>query len=310
MSTLQLIVALFAVQHGVISRSQALTCGLTRRQIEKRCARGLWIIVLPGVYRLAGAPVTWEQRLMAAVLWAGPDSVASFASAAALWELPDVVAGQVEVTSTRRLRSLPGMVVHYTRHLDPLDRGTVRGIPVTSPTRTLVDLATFNSRSHLGRCIDCFLVRRQLSVPFCWRELNRIGTRGRKHATVLRRSLLRRWRRDGDAESVTESDLHELLSDNGFEGWKAQVEIWDGGRFIARPDVVFESEKLVIEMLSWEHHGSRGQQRRDARRQNELERLGYTVLQFFWEDVVLDPEYILRQVRATLTRLHSRAARV
>ncbi len=55
-------------QHGVISRSQALAAGLTRKGIEVRLRTGSWRSQLPGTYVVAGSPRTWRQRLMEACL--------------------------------------------------------------------------------------------------------------------------------------------------------------------------------------------------------------------------------------------------
>ena len=68
--------ALLRVQHGVIARWQALECGLTSKAIECRLRHGgPWRALLPGVYlTVTGAP-TPEQRDMAALLYAGPQSV-------------------------------------------------------------------------------------------------------------------------------------------------------------------------------------------------------------------------------------------
>src|SRR5256714_7015750 len=81
---------LIARQRGVLSRSQALEAGLGRGAIQHRLDSGEWQRLHPGVYRMRGAPPSWEQRLMAATLWAGPESAVSHRSAAALWKLDGI----------------------------------------------------------------------------------------------------------------------------------------------------------------------------------------------------------------------------
>jgi len=91
MNTAELrLLGLAQAQHGVLSRHQALGEGLSASAIDRRLAAGEWVRVFQGVYRLAGVQITWEQRVMAGCLAAGPDAVASHRSAATL------------VTSTRR----------------------------------------------------------------------------------------------------------------------------------------------------------------------------------------------------------------
>ena len=58
-------------QFGLIARDQAVQTGMSERAIGRRLANGRWLQVLPGVYRLAGAPTSWEQSVKAATLWGG-----------------------------------------------------------------------------------------------------------------------------------------------------------------------------------------------------------------------------------------------
>lgn len=69
-------------QFGVISRKQALALGISRTEIETKLKKEIWVPVLPGIYKVGGSPATREQRLMAAVLWAGDGAVVSHRSAA------------------------------------------------------------------------------------------------------------------------------------------------------------------------------------------------------------------------------------
>ena len=75
-------------QHGLITSSQAVACGITKRSIDHRVATGSWSGILRGVYVIGGAPDTFQQRLLAQVLHVGPDAVASHVAAARIWGLP------------------------------------------------------------------------------------------------------------------------------------------------------------------------------------------------------------------------------
>ncbi len=99
-------------QHGLVTIGQARAAGLTRSAILHRLASGRWEPVGVGVYRLAGTPRTWEQRLNALVLASGPSAAASHRSAAALLAIPGFSrSGAVEVVTPRP-----------RRHRDPTDR--------------------------------------------------------------------------------------------------------------------------------------------------------------------------------------------
>jgi hypothetical protein len=74
-------------QLGLITLDQLLATGLSLPQVHRRVAAGIIIPFRRGVYRLAGAPQTWEQAVLAAALAAGRGAVISHATAAAVWNL-------------------------------------------------------------------------------------------------------------------------------------------------------------------------------------------------------------------------------
>ena len=69
---------------------------------------GRWRAAGPGVYRIAGTPVTWRSHLLAAVLAGGPGAVASHRSAGALHGLDGCRLGVPEVSVPRGRRYRPG----------------------------------------------------------------------------------------------------------------------------------------------------------------------------------------------------------
>lgn len=157
-----------ARQHGVISRSQAVTAGATVGQIRHRLGAGRWLRMGPGVYRLAGVPVTWRQRAVAACLVSGPGAVLSHRSAAVLWGISGFRPGAVEITvpMSHGVRN-PLARVHRSAMLDGVvcDR-----IPVSRPARTLADLAGVVSGTRLEEAVDDVLCRR---ITTFWDELVR-----------------------------------------------------------------------------------------------------------------------------------------
>jgi len=108
-----------------------------------------------GVYR-AGPLSTPMTVAAAAVLACGPGAALSHLWAAALWGIAPWPEGTVSVTS-RRVRTRPGIRLHRTS--DP-DTTRHHGIPVTRPTRTLLDLATVLSARDLDRAVDEAIARR------------------------------------------------------------------------------------------------------------------------------------------------------
>jgi hypothetical protein len=129
-------------QHGVFNRAQMMLGGGSKRAIDHRVRIRQWERVHPGVYRLPGAPSTWESRVMAACLTMD-GSVASHLTAAHLWGLEGYGSlGVVDVTVPRhaRPRRRPGVRYHETLAFELRDETRRFGIPVTGPARTVLDV--------------------------------------------------------------------------------------------------------------------------------------------------------------------------
>src|SRR3954470_15289693 len=84
-------------QHGLVTRAQVLGVS-SDRELRTWLSHGELERVVPTVYRVGGAPVTWRQKVLAAVLAAGPGAIASHATAAALWMLSGFAPKKIEIT--------------------------------------------------------------------------------------------------------------------------------------------------------------------------------------------------------------------
>jgi len=116
--------------------------GLTRSGVRHRVDKGMFVRGLPGMLRLAGAPRTYEQRRLEALMWAGDGAALSHRAAALAWRLDPIQNKIIELTSPRDLRHAPkGIIVHIAR-LGGRDVGRLDSLRVTSPARTLVDLSS------------------------------------------------------------------------------------------------------------------------------------------------------------------------
>ncbi len=136
--------ALASRQHGVVSRIQLVEIGFEPRAIDRRVEAGRLHPVHRGVYLVGHRAAPPYGREMAAVLACGQGAVASHRSAAHLWALLPYPAGfqRIEITvPDRDPGNKPGIRVHPTARFDRRDIRTCRGIPVTTPARTLLDLA-------------------------------------------------------------------------------------------------------------------------------------------------------------------------
>src|SRR4051794_36823843 len=110
-----LIAAMAEKQHGIFTFADATAVGLTRDERAKRVAAGRWVSLHPGVYRMAGAPVSWHGSALAACRAVRALTAASHRSGAELWDLPGRTRAFIEVTSHRYRRAFVGdLVVHET----------------------------------------------------------------------------------------------------------------------------------------------------------------------------------------------------
>ncbi|HZH03224.1 MAG TPA: hypothetical protein VEY30_05520, partial [Myxococcaceae bacterium] len=148
-----------ARQYGVLSRAQALACGLSEDEIQGRLERGAWVRRLPSVYRLMGSPPGWMQELMAAVLWAGPGAAVSHRAAAALWKMDGFSPEGVELSAPHQLRAEPGIIVHRTGRLDRKDVVWIARLPATGAARTLLDLGAVVDPERVEEALECCLRR-------------------------------------------------------------------------------------------------------------------------------------------------------
>ncbi|RPI24071.1 MAG: hypothetical protein EHM57_03160, partial [Actinobacteria bacterium] len=126
-------------QHSVLSHRQALAAGVTKAQLHRATRSGLLTLVAPQVYAIAHLPRTRRTEITIGCLTY--DGAASHQTAAELWELLSPRDQRVHVITTRWDRVLRAeLAVHESRDLIDEDIATLDGIPVTTPTRTLVDL--------------------------------------------------------------------------------------------------------------------------------------------------------------------------
>src|SRR5918999_374023 len=139
--------ALAKRQHGVVTHAHLRALGFSPKAIEHRIAKGRLHPIWRGVYTVGRPELTQHGWWMAAVLACGEGAVLSRMDAAALWEIRRKRHDTIEVSVP--MRSCPmrrAITVHRRSTLRPEDISQHRGIPVTSPICTLIDIASGLSR--------------------------------------------------------------------------------------------------------------------------------------------------------------------
>lgn len=301
METDRIIASIAAGQHAAVSRRQLLDAGLTVHAIGYRMRGGLLVPVHPGVYRLAGSPVTWHQRIKAATLAAGPGAVASHRAAGFLLGL-EGIEPRTEVTVGRERAPKPhGVVVHRLGSLSPGDVEERGGIPRTRPPATLLGLAAVVSGPNLERALDDAMVRGLVSRDQLERRLATAGRQGRPGAAALAALLAARAGSPRWTQSEFERRLMALVVSGGMAPPFPQFEVVlpDGRRVFL--DFAWPDVRLALEAQSYRHHAGRLAWSADQRRTAMLTALGWRVLPVTWSDLVDSP----RQLLATLRRAHA-----
>jgi len=265
-------------QHGLVTRRQVLAVG-TRRQLEHCVVRGSLVRVLPGVYRVAGAPDGWEPALMAAVLTAGPGAVASFVAAAHLWMLAGFwAAPPIEITtpSRRRVR-LPDVIVHDSEILGGLHGDRRRSIPTTSVARTLCDLTACCSPNQVARALDDALRRKLVSLTRVRAVHADLATRGRHRSSVMRTLLDERGPSYHPGGSDPEVRMVRVLVRAGLPRPVQQHRVEVDGRTY-RLDAAYPEHRVALEYEGFDFHTSRTAFDDRYERDRLLKRIGWHIV--------------------------------
>lgn len=273
-------------QHGVVALRQLLALGLSRKAVKHRLRLGRLHVIHPGVYAVGHKRLTWQGRLMAAVLWAGDGALVSHRSAALLWEvLPSQRAG-VDVTVCGRRQGRPRIDVHETRLIHPDDRTEIDGLPVTSLERTMLDLAEVERRHRLEKALEESVRLNKLDG----RKLDELLGRsnGRRGLKPLRTALADVVEEQPAlTRSEAERALNRICKQHGLPTpqHNATVEGFE-------VDAYWPSHKLIVEIDGYEFHRSLPAFKRDRSRDIALDLAGYRVLRFTDDQLFHEPEYV------------------
>ena len=280
--------ALVRGQHGVVSRKQLLKLGFGPEAIKHRVARGRLHPVTRGIFAVGRPALDRHGRWMAAVLACPGGTALSHESAAALWGLR-AEEGRIEVSVQAGHPRRPGIVVHRRRAFEVTRR---HGIPVTTPTRTLVDLATRLSGDDLEAAVS-EADKLGLTDPEALRS--KLHGLDRPGAGVLRRVLDRRTFRLTD--SALERRFLRLARQAGLPPPRTGCRV-NGFKV----DFWWPALGLIVETDGLRYHRTPAQQARDRRRDQVHAAAGLATLRFTHAQVAFEPEHVC----ATLTAVAQR----
>jgi very-short-patch-repair endonuclease len=281
-------------QHGVVARRQLIEMGLSPKAIKWRVREGRLHPVQRGVYAVGRPELTQEGRWMAAVLACGPNACLSHHSAAAHWKIRPARPGPIQVSLDAAVVRRPrGVEVHRSRRLER-DVTSRRGIPLTTPTRTLLDLATTLSANQLEAAVNEADVLDLIDPEALRGDLER--RKGQPGVRPLREFLDRHTYRM--AESELERRFLRLVRRSGLPLPDTQVQI------AGRTDFHWPELGLVVETDGWRYHRTPSRQARDNRRMQQHALAGRTAVRVSHYEIRFEE----RRVEATLAALVSRLA--
>jgi very-short-patch-repair endonuclease len=287
---------LAAQRHGVLAIAELRACGLDDDAVARRVRDGWLHRLHRGVYAVGHPGVTLRGRFRAAVLACGEGAALSYFAAAALWGFWawDERFVEVTVVSGARTRRIDGVRVHRSRALKARDVRTRHGIRVTSPARTLLDLAAVLPERALRRAVRRAQAERVVSIGQIVELLGRAN--GHRGVGRLRAAV-------ADGPAPTHSELEDLLLDLLDEGGMQRPQINVPLRFGAVtvvPDFLWREQRLAIEADGAAWHDHKLTREHDADKQARLEAAGYRVLRITWEQTIRRPEQTLARIRAAL----------
>lgn len=250
------IAVLAGKQHGYLTRAQLLAIGVGGAAIEYRIRLGRLIPVYAGVYAVGHLPVAPEARAHAAVLACGDSAVLSHGSAASLWKYVEHWTSWYEVTAPSKRRR-KGIQVHRATTLTRRDVTRQLGVPVTSPARTVFDMAP---RRRSDAALRRFVNDARLTYTFHLSDLAELLARHPRHPATKRLMPFVQ-----SPAGMTRSELEDLFV--AFAARHGLPEPMINARRGRRePDILFPEERVIVEIDSWEFHRDRGSFERDRDR--------------------------------------------
>lgn len=283
-------------QNDVVSAQQLRALGLTSGAVTTRVRRGQLHRIHRGVYAVGSGALSIRGAFTAAVLTCGHDAVLAHHAAGSWHEMRPWAPRSIDVIVRRGggRRQRPGIRLHHPRWLDPRDVWRRDNILVTSPARTVLDLAGELPAKALRRMVRQSLADGRVSI----RQLVEILDRSRRHpgAAALRAVV-------ADGYVPTRSELEDraldLFAAAGMTAPEVNAPLVLEGRRIL-PDLLWRERNIVVELDGAAWHADPLSRVDDADRQALLEAHGYRVLRVSWRQLVDHPSQTIARIRSAL----------
>jgi very-short-patch-repair endonuclease len=291
------VAALAARQHGVVTHRQLMTVGLSRNAVARRVQGARLHRIHRGVYTVGHPRLTSEGRWLAAVMACRRGAVLSHLDAAALWRIYKGEGARVHVTTTNRSgQAIPGLRIHRTRRLDAEDVTAKDGIPVTTVSRTLVDLTDILGPDRILRAMREADYLRLLDLDALSAAVRR--GRGRTRVWVLKEALAHH--RPGQiVRDELEHRFAEVVRAAGLPTPDTNVSVQTRRRAYT-VDCLWRDQRVAVELDGRAAHARILAFESDRRKDAALSAVGLHPLRFTWHRVTNEPDEVIAELQATL----------
>jgi very-short-patch-repair endonuclease len=279
------VVRLAERQHGVLTRGQLLELGVSDFSIRRRIKDARLHRVHRGVYAVGRPTLAAKGRYLAAVVTCGPNAALSHFAAAALTNLMRERGPRIDVTVPRGgQRRRRGALIIHRAALPERDVTVKEGIRVTTPCRTIVDLADVLSERRLARVID--------EAAYLRLDLTELRPRpGRRGSGILARILTTHEPGTTRTRSELEEQMVLLLQSFRLPTPEVNHRIDED-----EVDFVWAEARLIVETDGWQAHGTRQAFERDRHRDAELVAKGWRVVRISYARLERDPDWVAARI--------------
>jgi hypothetical protein len=288
---------LLGSQRGVLSRAQALASSTTAAGLQHRLRPGgPWQRLLPGVYLTSTGAPTAEQLQVAAMLYAGRQSLVTGPAALAFHGIRGATSAKIDVLvpASSSVTSRRFVVTHRTRRM-PTQWAQDLAIRYALPARAIADAVSELDRLSDARTVVAGGVQRGLCTV---RQLaDELAQRHDAGDALFRRVLAEVA---AGIRSAPEAELRELITSSGLPTPLYNPDLYLNGRFLARPDAWWPQAGVAVEVDSKEWHLSPADWQRTLQRHRRMTAAGILVIHVTPAELRTDPLRVAKDIAAAL----------
>jgi len=256
--------------------------GVAEATVNKWVRDGYLFPVAPRVYAVGHLAASESSRLFEAVLFAGPGAVLSHGTAAWWRGLLNWPVSTTHISTPRRIKApralaTAGLKIHDRR---TLERETVNGLPVTTVTQTMLDLAA----SEPLRLVRHALAKLDFTAEFEPSELRDATGSGRRGSAELVHALSVHLPELARTRSELEVEFLLFCERDGIP-----MPLMNRTLHGVEPDAWWPQFNLVVELDGDAAHRKPAQRSRDRRKEVILRKHGLTVVRYDYDLTIRTP---------------------